>query len=193
MKIQATPDAAEVVRKVIRGEDEAFTQLVRQWEGRVFNLALRYLGNREDAQDVAQETFLSVFRSIGQLREPASFRTWLYRITLNHCRLRWRSSVPEIPLEDTGNTAGSGTPAVSIDEVLQSRSRDPLETKDLIRKGLLGLSQEHRTAVILKEYLGLSLAEVADVMDCPLSTAKSRLYHGLRGMERTLLRLGARA
>jgi len=71
--------------------------------------------------------------------------------------------------------------------------RDPLVTVDLIRKALLGLSEEHRTAILLKEYLGLSLEEMAGVMDCPLSTAKSRLYHGLKGVQRNLVRLGARS
>ena len=71
--------------------------------------------------------------------------------------------------------------------------RDALETRDLIRKALMGLSEEHRSAIILKEYLGLNLEEVARVMDCPLSTAKSRLYHGLRGVQRNLVRIGIRS
>ena len=70
---------------------------------------------------------------------------------------------------------------------------EPVETADLIRKAMAGLSDEHRTAIILKEYLGLNLEEVARVMDCPLSTAKSRLYHGLRGVQRNLRRIGASA
>ena len=71
-------------------------------------------------------------------------------------------------------------------------NRDSLEDLDIIRKALLGLSEDHRTAIILKEYMGLSLEEVAHVMDCPLSTAKSRLYHGLRGVQRNLRRLKVR-
>ena len=71
-------------------------------------------------------------------------------------------------------------------------TKDPVELRDLIRKALLRLSQDHRTAVVLKEYLGLSLEEVAQVMDVPLSTAKSRLYHGLREVQRNLVRLGVR-
>ena len=68
---------------------------------------------------------------------------------------------------------------------------DSVETVDLIRKSMMGLSEDHRTAIVLKEYLGLSLEEVANVMDCPLSTAKSRVYHGLRGVQRNLRRLKA--
>jgi RNA polymerase sigma-70 factor (ECF subfamily) len=65
-----------------------------------------------------------------------------------------------------------------------------VETADLVRKALAGLSEDHRTAVVLKEHVGLSLEEVAAVMDCPLSTAKSRVYHGLRGVQKNLARLG---
>ena len=74
--------------------------------------------------------------------------------------------------------------------VAAEKGRDPLEVLDIVRKALMGLSEDHRTAIILKEYLGLSLEEVASVMDCPLSTAKSRLYHGLREVQRNLKRLG---
>jgi len=183
------PDPVETIRRFLQGDEGAFAELVRQWEGRVFNLALRFLGNREDAQDVAQETFLSVFRSLHGLRDPGSFGTWLYRITLNHCRARWRASVPETRL-DEADAEGEGR-ALSIDAVTQSGRRDPVEVRDLLGKALLGLSQEQRSAIILKEYLGLSLEEVARVMDCPLSTAKSRLYNGLRGVQRALARLGA--
>ncbi len=68
-----------------------------------------------------------------------------------------------------------------------------VETWELIQKALLRLSEEHRTAIILKEYLGLNLEEVAQVMECPLSTAKSRLYHGLRGVQRNLTKIGIRS
>ncbi len=73
----------------------------------------------------------------------------------------------------------------------QQASSEAFETVDLIRKAMMGLSEEHRTAIILKEYMGLSLEELANVMDCPLSTAKSRLYHGLRDVQRNLKRLKA--
>jgi DNA-directed RNA polymerase specialized sigma24 family protein len=72
------------------------------------------------------------------------------------------------------------------------RGGDALETIDIIRKALTGLSEDHRTAIVLKEYVGLSLEEIASVMECPLSTAKSRLYHGLRDVQRNLKRLGIR-
>jgi RNA polymerase sigma-70 factor, ECF subfamily len=182
-------ETEKAVRRFLAGDQEAFSVLVRRWEKKVYNLAWRMLSNREDAQDVVQETFISVFRSIKDLREPKSFSTWLYRITANHCRARWRSSSPEVSLDEMmepNQVEEKGRPILPI----SGPARDALETEDIIRKALTGLTEDHRTAIILKEYLGLSLEEVAKVMDCPLSTAKSRLYHGLRGVQRNLKRIG---
>jgi RNA polymerase sigma-70 factor (ECF subfamily) len=184
-------ETEEAVRRFLQGEEEAFSRIVRRWENKVYNLAWRMLGNREDAQDIVQETFLSVFRSIRKLRDPHSFSTWLYQITVNHCRARRRTRPSDVSLDgpifdESGDekSLGSGLPA-------EQQAPDAVETIDLIRKAMMGLSEDHRTAIVLKEYLGLSLEEVANVMDCPLSTAKSRLYHGLRGVQRNLKRLKA--
>ena len=186
-------EADQVIRRFLKGDQEAFTELVRQWEVKVFNLAWRYLGNREDAQDVVQETFLSVFKSAKSLRDPDSFPTWLYRITLNHCRSRWRRRSTGTSLDDPLPDGENGEGEITLSMTVRSDQRDALETRDLIRKALMGLSEEHRSAIILKEYLGLNLEEVARVMDCPLSTAKSRLYHGLREVQRNLARIGIRS
>ena len=182
-------ETEEAVQRFLAGEEEAFSRIVRRGERKIYNLAWRMVGNREDAQDIVQETFLSVFRSIGDLRDPGSFSTWLYRITLNHCRARRRSRNPNLSLDNSGSgqTIDEG-PLVSA---IPAEDRgDRLETLDIIRKALSGLSDDHRSAIVLKEYMGLSLEELAGVMECPLSTAKSRLYHGLREVQRNLKRLG---
>ncbi len=180
----------EAVRRFLGGDKEAFEIIVRESEKRVYNLALRFLGNREDAQDVVQETYLSAYRSLATLRDPRRFPTWLYRIALNHCRLRWRTRVEEVGLEEAFGTESAATREAGGNAEPRSGPRDTLETADLIRKALANLSEEHRAAIVLKEYLGLSLEETAGVMECPLSTAKSRLYHGLREVQRNLKRLG---
>ncbi len=183
----------EAVRRFLDGDREAFELIVSLWEKKVYNFAWRFLGNREDAQDVVQETFLSVFRSIRTLREPRSFATWLYRIALNHCRARWRSQSPDLSLEDLAPGSADGSEkGMAAEEIACRQECDTLEAVDLIRKALSGLSEDHKSAIILKEYVGLSLEEVAAVMGCPLSTAKSRLYHGLRGVQRNLRRIGVK-
>jgi len=179
----------EAVLRFLEGEEEAFNRIVRSWERKIYNLAWRMLGNREDAQDVVQETFLSIFKSIQNLRHPERFSIWLYQIALNHCRVRRRNRTSDRSLneplsdqvgEDVLATHFSSTPSPGA----------TLETIDILRKALAGLSEDHRSAIILKEYVGLSLEEIANVMECPLSTAKSRLYHGLREVQQNLKRMG---
>jgi RNA polymerase sigma-70 factor, ECF subfamily len=182
-------DIEEAVQKFISGEEEAFSQIVRHWEKRIYNLAWRMLNNKEDAQDIVQETFFSVFKSIRSLRTPECFSTWLYQIALNHCRARRRNRILDVSLdEQPSDQAGNNNHPLPV--APSAGTKDSLETIDLIQKSLAGVSEDHQTAIILKEYLGLSLEEVAQVMDCPLSTAKSRVYHGLREVQRNLKRMG---
>ena len=183
-------ETEDVVRRFLDGDEEAFSQIVRGWERRTYNLALRMLGNREDAQDVAQETFLSIFKSLKNLRDPGSFPTWLYRITLNHCRARIRYRPRQFSLDQPISGRHEDDMESVAGDSAAPTTGDSVEALDIIRKALAGLTEDHRTAVILKEYMGLSLEELAGVMDCPLSTAKSRLYSGLREVQRNLLRLG---
>jgi RNA polymerase sigma-70 factor, ECF subfamily len=183
-------ETEEAIRRFLEGEEEAFSRIVRQWERKVFNLAWRMLGNREDAQDVAQETFLSIFKSIRNLRDPSSFSTWLYKITLNHCRARRKSRSSSLLLSDVVPEQGEESEGLLNVIPSSQNAGESVETLDIVRKALADLSEDHRTAIVLKEYLGLSLEELASVMNCPLSTAKSRLYHGLRGVQRNLKRLG---
>jgi RNA polymerase sigma-70 factor (ECF subfamily) len=180
----------EAVRRFLDGEEEAFSSIVRCWEKKVYSLAWRMLGNHEDAQDVVQETFLSVFKAIRGLRDPGRFSTWLYRIALNHCRVRWKSRGVGLYSEDRGSGQAGNEGGLPTNTFGALPGVEALETLDIIRKALAGLSEDHRTAIILKEYLGLSLEELALVMDCPLSTAKSRLYHGLQSVQRNLKRMG---
>ncbi|MBP1608141.1 MAG: rpoE 4 [Acidobacteria bacterium] len=181
-----------VVSRFLNGDDDAFDLLVEQWDKKIYNLAWRFLGNREDAQDVVQETFLSVYKSIRTLREPRSFATWLYRIALNHCRSRWRKQGSDLSLDEAISTDSRDGEEGTRLQLIGESKRDLLEVVDIIQKALMGISEEHRTAILLKEYMGLSLEEVAGIMECPLSTAKSRLYHGLREAQRNLKRLGVR-
>jgi RNA polymerase sigma-70 factor, ECF subfamily len=182
----------ETIRRFLDGEEEAFSQIVKAWEGKIYSFAWRMLGNREDAQDAVQETFLSVFKSIRNLRDPALFASWLYRIALNHCRSRRRSRSTDLSLSEQIFESNGDEEGFSASFPAAPRGGDALETIDIIRKALTGLSEDHRTAIVLKEYVGLSLEEIASVMECPLSTAKSRLYHGLRDVQRNLKRLGVR-
>ena len=180
----------ELVTRSVSGDAESFNQLVIRWERPIYALAYRVLGREEDARDVCQEAFLRAFRALKGFRAQAKFSSWLYRITLNLCRdwirrerrnpLNQSTEVIDLVDRSTGDSASE-----SIETLVLNRDLDRV-----ISKAISELSAEQRTAVILKEYHGLTFQEIADILDCPLSTVKTRLYQGLIVLRRCLERSG---
>ena len=176
----------ELVARSIGGDSESFNQLVLRWERPIFALAYRTIGREEEARDVCQETFLRAFRGLPAFRGQAKFSSWLYRIALNLCRdwmRRERRTPTSQPPEDMDALELASTlgPSESI-ETLVAR-------KDLVRaveRVMATLPEEQRTAIVLKEYHGLTFQEIAELMGCPLSTVKTRLYQGLSVVRRAL-------
>jgi RNA polymerase sigma-70 factor (ECF subfamily) len=183
--LMATTDE-ELVARSRGGDLDSFNQLVLRWERPIYALAYRVIGREEDARDVAQETFLRAFRALGGFKGQAKFSSWLYRITLNLCR-DWirrerRTPVSQAPEGiDIIEMAGEAEPSESI-EALVARK----ELGRAVGKVMAMLPEEQRTAIIMKEYHGLTFQEIADVLDCPLSTVKTRLYQGLSVLRRQL-------
>jgi RNA polymerase sigma-70 factor, ECF subfamily len=176
----------ELVSRSIGGDVESFNQLVLRWERPIYALAYRVIGREEDARDVCQETFLRAFRALGGFRGQAKFSSWLYRIALNLCR-DWvrrqrRTPVVQLPEDvDIVELAAAREPSEPIEDVLE---RHDLTRK--VEKAMAKLPEEQRTAIILKEYHGLTFQEIADLAGCPLSTVKTRLYQGLAVLRREL-------
>ena len=168
------------------GDLDSFNQLVLRWERPIYALAYRVIGREEEARDVAQETFLRAFRALKGFKGQAKFSSWLYRITLNLCR-DWmrrekRAPVAQAPEGvDIIEMAGEGTRAESIEELVGRK-----ELGRAVSKAMALLPDEQRTAIILKEYHGLTFQEIAELLDCPLSTVKTRLYQGLSVVRRQL-------
>jgi len=158
-----------------------------RWERPIYALAYRVIGREEEARDVAQETFLRAYRALGGFKGQAKFSSWLYRITLNLCR-DWirrerRTPVSQAPDGiDIIELAGETEPSESIEDLVSRR-----ELGRAVAKAMALLPEEQRTAIILKEYHGLTFQEIADMLECPLSTVKTRLYQGLTVL-RTQLR-----
>ena len=169
----------ELVARSKTGDTESFNQLVKRWERPIFALAYRTLGREEEARDVTQETFLRAFRALGGFKGDAKFSSWLYRIALNLCRDWMRKErraplvgVPEgVELEQLASERG---PSETVED-LAARA----ELSAVVEAAMKVLPAEQRQAIILKEYHGLTFQEIADVMKCPLSTVKTRVYQGL--------------
>ena len=176
----------ELVARSISGDADSFNELVLRWERPIYALAYRTIGREEDARDVCQETFLRAFRALPGFRGQAKFSSWLYRIALNLCRdwVRRERRTPVVqPPEDVDlmEMAAAAEPSESIEELVSRK-----DLARLVERAMELLPEEQRTAIVLKEYHGLTFQEIADVVGCPLSTVKTRLYQGLTVLRREL-------
>jgi len=179
----------ELVDRARAGDLDSFNQLVGRWERPIYALAYRTLGREEEARDVVQEAFLRAFRGLKGFKGEAKFSSWLYRITLNLCR-DWirrerRAPIAQMPEDvDPLELADErASPTESVEDLVARR-----EMSEAVTRAMAELPEEQRTAILLKEYHGLTFQEIADTLDCPLSTVKTRLYQGLSVLRRRLER-----
>ena len=179
----------ELVARSMGGDLDSFNQLVLRWERPIFALAYRTLGREEDARDVVQEAFLRAYRGLRGFKGQAKFSSWLYRITVNLCR-DWsrrerRAPVVQVPegTDPVDLADAHASPVESVEELVGRR-----EMSRAVARAMAELPEEQRAAILLKEYHGLTFQEIADLLDCPLSTVKTRLYQGLSVLRRRLER-----
>jgi RNA polymerase sigma-70 factor (ECF subfamily) len=180
----------ELVEACQAGEASAFDVLVGRWEDRIRGAAFRFLGSDEEARDVAQETFLKAYRALSRFKREARFSSWLYQIATNLCRdrlrrRRTRATVSLEALEETGPVMVETRPGVQ--ERLLER-----DLAQAVRRAIQALPEEQREVVILKEYQELTFLEIAQALDVPVSTVKTRLYRGLDQLRLRLEREGVR-
>jgi len=176
----------ELVARSRTGDMDSFNQLILRWERPIYALAYRVIGQEEDARDVAQETFLRAFRALPGFKGQAKFSSWIYRIALNLCRdwIRRKRRTPVSPLPDDvdiSELAAEQGPSESVEDLVARR-----ELSAVVEEAMTLLPEEQRTAVILKEYHGMTFQEIADLQGCPLSTVKTRLYQGLSVLRKHL-------
>lgn len=169
---------ALLLARVADGDHEAFTEVMQKHEDRVFSVCLRIMGDREQALDATQETFLTAFRKAGQFKGESTFGTWVYRIAVNTCYdlLRKQKRRPSEPMPEHLDPADPG-------------AHDRVESAALrpgIRAALATLPPEFRSAVVLSDIEGMSLPETARVLGVPVGTVKSRVFRGRRLLARQL-------
>ena len=190
---QMTSSDEELVARSAGGDVDSFNQLVVRWERPIYALAYRVIGREEEARDLVQEAFLRAYRSLGGFRGDAKFSSWLYRITLNLCRdwIRRQKRAPFVEAPegvDVIELAGENGPVESVEDLVARR-----DLGAAVNRAMAALSEDQRKAIVLKEYQGLTFQEIADLLDCPLSTVKTRLYQGLVVLRRELERKGITA
>lgn len=173
-------EGRDLIARARRKDVEAFNLLVSRWEKRVFNYLLRLVRDREDALDLSQETFLKAYRNLAKLDDPERFGPWLFRIAHNEAYSLFRKRRPEDEL-----------PAESAPAPARFRMY-PAELSVAVEGALSRLSAEQREAVILKVYEGFKFEEMAEALDCPVSTVKSRLYTALDLLKEALAPMPSR-
>jgi RNA polymerase sigma-70 factor (ECF subfamily) len=163
----------DLIAKARRGDVEAYNLLVSRWERRVFSYLYRLVSNREDAMDLSQDVFLKAYQNLPKLDDEARFSAWLFRIAHNEAFSLLRKRRPEADLTEP-------RPADLGARLL------PIELSLAVESALKRLSDDQREAVLLKVYQGFKFEEMAEVLGCPVSTVKSRLYTALDLLKSTL-------
>lgn len=183
--LSAADEDIALVARAQTGDTGAFEELVRRYRNEVYALSYHFLRNREEAWDVSQEAFIKAYRSLKSFRGEAGFKTWLMRITANHCKdFIKKRKLSTAPLETAlPGEAPSGMADPS----------DRLAAKELgeaIESAVAGLPEKHRAAFVLREYQGLSYQEMSEVMECSLGTVMSRLHHARKKLQNALVQMG---
>lgn len=182
----------EVIEGCKAGDRKAFEKIVLFYQKRVFNYAYRMVGNMEEAKDLAQEVFVSVFESINSLRDEAKFEGWLKQITLNHCRNRWKylkrrhyfnmdSMDDPIETEDGEVTKSFADPSDTPDTVYEKKM-----VQEWIQKGLLRLKEDQRELIVLRHLQELSYDEMGKCLNIPEGTVKSKLHRARMDLKEIL-------
>ena len=169
----------------VQGNGRSFGILVERWEQRIFRFICRYTGSSEDARDITQDTFTKAFQNLSKLSDPARFSSWLYKIALNECRMRFRRTrgVRQISLEDVQPEA-ENREHQKIDTPEETAVRN--ESVERLKQAFERLPEEQKEVILMKEYQGLRFREISGILGIPLSTAKSRLYLGLKTLRKIM-------
>ena len=178
-----------LVKRVQRGDKTAFDLLVRKYQHKVVKLALRYVRNPAEAEDIAQEAFIKAYRALPQFRGDSAFYTWMYRIAINTAKnslaSRDRSPIAyDLDLNDPEESHS-----------VQTKLQDPdtpegmaltEEIRLIVNSAIEALPEELKTAIVLRELDGLSYEEIAAAMECPVGTVRSRIFRAREAIDKRL-------
>jgi RNA polymerase sigma-70 factor (ECF subfamily) len=187
---------AELERSLLRRlrdrDERAFRELLETHRDRVYNITFRMLGNRAEAEDVAQEVFITVFKTIDTFREESKFSTWLYRVAVNHCKnrikyLARRHDRDRDELDETtsnGVNGSIGAPLPTAPDLALAGA----QMEKLLQEAIAGLDEDHRVVVVLRDVEDLSIEEICDITGVPDGTVKSRLHRARLVLRKKLQR-----
>jgi RNA polymerase sigma-70 factor (ECF subfamily) len=184
----ASPDAVEtLIQRCLQGDQHAWDLIVRQYWRKVFNVAYKFVGKHDEAEDLTQDIFLKIFRSLDTFDRRANFQTWLISVSRNLCIDHYRSVRKERETIDRGVDASDLSPATPEPGPIAA-----LEQRDrvvLLRQAMAALPETLRTAVLLRDIQELSYQEIADKLRLPEGTVKSRINRGRTELARQIRKL----
>jgi RNA polymerase sigma-70 factor (ECF subfamily) len=182
-----------LLRRLRERDERAFRELVDEHRDKVFNLTYRMLGNRAEAEDVAQEVFISVFKTIDTFREESKFSTWLYRVTVNHCKNRIKylarrhdrdqDELDEAAEQEVAAAVTAPRPALRPDRALEGA-----QTEKMLQEAIGELDEDHRVLVVLRDVEDLSIEEICEITGLPDGTIKSRLHRARMALRKKIQR-----
>jgi RNA polymerase sigma-70 factor, ECF subfamily len=167
---------ADLIAKTRKGDVEGYNLLISRWERRVFNYLLRLVGNREDAFDLSQDVFLKAYQNIRKLDDISRFGPWLFRIAHNEAYSLFRKKRPEVDISELPERAKAHA--------------FPMEMSLAVTAALERLTADQKEAVLLKVYQGFKFEEIAEILEIPVSTIKSRVYTALEVLKVELAPVG---
>jgi len=175
-----------LLQLALEGDGACFGELTERWRRRIFSFVCRYVGNVEEAQDLTQDTFAKAYQNLGRLTDPSRFSSWLYKIALNECRMRFRRqrNISHVSLAEEDENDGIEI----VDAVTPERHLADKEMCQALKKAFDALPEEQRSVILMKEYQNLKFHEISEIMNLPLSTVKSRMYLGLKTLRRLMER-----
>ena len=183
-----------LLRKLHERDEEAFREIVELYRNRVYNLSYRMLGNREEAEDISQEVFITIFKSVDTFRGDSKLSTWLYRIAANHCKNRIKYLArrhdrsqdqydEEVLRERAAGALTSPSQAPAPDQHLEG-----VELEQLMQSAIAALDEDHRLLVVLRDIEELSYEEICGITSLPEGTVKSRLHRARMALRKKMLK-----
>jgi len=185
-----------LLRRLQDRDERAFRELIASHRDRVFNITFRMLGNRAEAEDVAQEVFITVFKSIQDFRGDSKFSTWLYRVAVNHCKNRIKYLArrhdrdrDELDETTTGSSSGNGAIGAPVPSA-PDRALEGAQMEKVLQEAIAALDEDQRTVIVLRDVEDLSIEEICEITGLADGTVKSRLHRGRLALRKKLQRQG---
>ena len=179
----------KLIKKCVKGNIDAFEELISKYEKTAYNIALKMLKNPDDALDISQEAFIKVYKSIGSFNFESSFSTWLYRIVTNSCLDFLRKNKTKIYSIDNPIETEDG----QVQREIVDNSDTPEEllekkmTKELVHKCIEKLDENHRVVILLRDIQDFSYEEISEILDCSIGTVKSRINRARSNLKNIII------